>query len=183
MTDSPRDRVATYLARQRALYVPSVITEAGELLADLLAVAERHGVPPTAEAAGWLVTAAAESVSERHGRRPEPERTAAQARPLIDALTSECVRRGLTTAPARHGGGWDVAVEPVPGGRTWGPARTGLVVRIYADADWHVMVDQRRTRTFTIYAPATPAGAIEVAALLDDIMRGHATNPFADRPI
>ncbi|MFI0454534.1 hypothetical protein [Actinomadura sp. 6N118] len=173
-------QISRHLARHRALYAPSVVAEAAAFLDDLLAVADRHGVDPTAEAAGWLVTAAAESISPRYGR-PPVERTVAQVRELTAALDAECDRIGLTRAlPAGGRDATTVAVAPAPGGPTWGISPTGLAVRIYTDAGWDLTINQARTPAISIYAPATPDGAREVARMLDRILHGRAPDPFRD---
>ncbi|MFF5265320.1 hypothetical protein ACFY4C_41100 [Actinomadura viridis] len=173
------ERIRRHLARHRALYAPGVIAEAAALLDDLLEAAARHGVDPAAEATGWLVTAAAESIGPRYGR-PAVERTAGQVRELAGVLAAECDRIGLQRAIAT-GGGAAVAVAPVPGGPTWGIASTGLVVRIYSDAGWDLTINQARTPVISIYAPATADGARQVAEMLGRILHGRAPDPFRER--
>ena len=170
------DRIRAALRGRTGLYAPSVVAEAAELLADLLEVAGRHGVGERTDAAGWLVSAAADSIGDRYRRAPA-ELTVAEVRDLSGALTEECVRLGLSRALALVDG-QAVAVAPVDGGPTWGRDQTGLAVVIYLDGGWSLLVNQPRTPVHTIYAPATADGAREVAELLNEIMCGRSADPF-----
>lgn len=169
--------VTAALNGHRALYSPSAVAEAAQLLTDLAAVMDQHGVPPSSSARGWLVTAAAESVGSRHGR-PARTRTPREVAALADGLAAECQRLGLVGAAM---GGMGFAAEPVPGGPVWGWGRCGLAVRVYADAGWELVVNQERSPAVGVYAPASPAGAREVAGMLADIMHGRAPDPFTRR--
>lgn len=169
-TPTARERITAYLGRNFALYSPSAVDAATALLAELLAVAERHGVPAGGESAGWLTAAAAESASAGH--RPDVERNSHEIRDLADALASEAKDRGLALTFC-EAGPYGVAVEPQPG------RRYGLAVTIWGNENWTLSANGRGSRTVDIHAPATPAGAAEVAHILDDLVHGRIDNPLA----
>jgi len=75
--------------------------------------------------------------------------------------------------PVRMG----VGVAPLPGGPTWGMDR-GLAVAMYVDSGWQLMANSERTRVHTIHAPATAAGAAEVAQLVHAVLEGTEPDPF-----
>lgn len=87
---------------------------------------------------------------------------------------------GLTSTDAAVGAG--VAVEPVAGGPLWGwDGRTGLVVVLYLDDGWTLMVNQAgMRRPVSIYAPVTDEGARDVAELVGQVLRGEIKDPFRD---
>ncbi|MCX5286238.1 hypothetical protein [Streptomyces sp. NBC_00198] len=49
---------------------------------------------------------------------------------------------------------------------------------LYTDSGWELMVNAPQTRAFTIHAPATEAGALEVARIVRDILTGDTPDPF-----
>lgn len=172
---TPADRIRRIYAGYTGLYAPSVIEEAAQFLDDLLAVAARHGhTDPRSDAAGWLVQAAAEATSVKY-RRPPKERTAAEIGELRAALTTALKERGVPLALSRGPNG--VVVAPIPPGPAWGYG-TGLVVTLYADSGWDLLVNQPRSRVHAIYAPATAAGATEVADLVHGVLTGSIPDPF-----
>lgn len=158
------------------LYAPSVIEEAARYLDDLLVVGERHGhTDPRSDAAGWLVQAAAEATSVKY-RRPAQERTGAELAELRTALANAFTANGMEVTPARSPAG--VAVAPIPPGPTWGYGDTGLSVVMFSDSGWDLTVNQFRSPAFGIYAPATAAGAVEVACLVYGVLTGAVPDPF-----
>jgi hypothetical protein len=178
-TSTSIDRISTYLHPLAALHAPSVIAEAAGLLDAWLGVLDERGIDRRAEGPGWLAQAAAETVTAQYGR-PATNRSSGELVELQHALTGAFRDEGLTIAHSvvRMG----IAIEPVDGGPRWGIAgHTGLAVALYADSGWELMVNQMRTRSFTIYAPATADGAREVAALVAGIARGDVKDPFRAR--
>ncbi|MEW2301956.1 hypothetical protein AB0958_18615 [Streptomyces sp. NPDC006655] len=179
VTDAPSDasqaRVRRIYDGYAGLYAPSVVAEAAALLDGYLATAEQHGLDQkAADDGGWLALAAAEAVARRYGR-PQDERTSAELNQLGRALTAALTAEGLEVVPTPVRMG--VGVAPVPGGPRWG-TDGGLAVALYADSGWELMVNALRTTSYTIHAPATVAGASEVAQLVHAVLRGDAADPF-----
>lgn len=173
-TDSAA-RVRRIYDRHAGLYVPSVVTEAANLLDAYLTTAERYGLDrAAADQDGWLALAAAETVSRKYSR-PTPERTSTEVLQLGTALHNMLTAEGLeiVSTPVRMG----VGVAPVPGGPTWG-ANGGLAVALYTDSGWELMVNSVRTTSHTIHAPATADGAREVAKLVHGVLCGDVPDPF-----
>ncbi|MFJ5121862.1 hypothetical protein [Kitasatospora sp. NPDC088548] len=171
--------VARAYERLTGLYGPSVHREAAALLDDLYEAAAKHGHERTSADLGWLVTAATEATSNKYRHRG-PDRSLAELQQLTKALTAAFTDVGLTLAPSA--GRTGAAVEPLPGGPVWGwDGRTGLAVGIYLNGGWDVMVNQPQSRVFSMYAPATEAGAREVAEIVRGILSGDRPDPFRGR--
>ncbi|TLQ39007.1 hypothetical protein [Streptomyces marianii] len=163
----------------RTLYAPSVMDEAAELLTELWAAGERHGVTPT----DWswttsLPSAALDVIARRHTSAPDPERTADQVRALqrdlIEALNSPEI--GLT---ARLGPRASVIVERLPESPRGGyHADADLAVGIYTNGGWDISFDHDMAPVVSIAAPASKAGAAEVAVIVRAVARGELGNPF-----
>ncbi|MDN3262896.1 hypothetical protein QWJ26_24430 [Streptomyces sp. CSDS2] len=185
VTDGPAYTTEAYAAVEKAsrshrttLYVPSVLEHAAELLTDLWAAGERHGV--TASEWGWAVDLAggALDVVSRRYERPEKERTAAEtlalARHLLEALTSDEI--GLS---AKLGPRASVIVERganTPRGGFHGDAN--LIVGIASNAGWDVAFNQNGASLLSIAAPASQAGAFQVAGIVRALVHGELGNPF-----
>ncbi|NUR01392.1 MAG: hypothetical protein HOY79_34155 [Streptomyces sp.] len=175
VTDTPsaasRARIRRIYDGYAGLYAPSVVDEAARLLDAYLATAAQHEAN---DDDGYLGRAAAEATARKHGR-PPAERDLAElnrlSRELIEALTTEGLE--IVPTPVRMG----VGVAPVPEGPRWGPDG-GLAVALYADSGWELMVNALRTTSYTIHAPATEAGAAEVARLVHAVLRGDVRDPF-----
>lgn len=173
---SSADRVRKVFAGYTGLYAPSVIAEAAQLLDALLDTAEQHGYGRQDEAAGWLVTAAAEAVSSKC-RSTSGKRSYDEVNALTSTLTRELTARGLTLAPSAGRGA--VAVEPVAGGPSWGlSGRAGLAVSLYTDGGWDITVNQLQSRVHAVHAPVTAEGAKEVADIVHGILHGMIADPF-----
>ncbi|MFJ4745412.1 hypothetical protein [Streptomyces sp. NPDC088775] len=163
---------------RRSLYVPSVLEHAAELLTALWAAGEKHGVTPSEW--GWTTDLAGgtlDVVSRQYASAPKPERTHAQIVSLqghlIGALTSEEI--GLT---ARLGGP-GVIVErgpDTPRGGFHGDA--DIDVRIYSDGGWSFSFAADGASVMSIVAPASQAGASQVAEIVRAFVRGEIGNPF-----
>ncbi|MFI2215147.1 hypothetical protein [Streptomyces sp. NPDC020141] len=174
MTDSTA-RIRRHYDGLAALHAPSVIAEAATLLDAYVATAVQHGVDPKrADEDGYLTASAAETIARKYGT-PRPERSATETHRLQSALRTAFADEGLEVVPTQVRMG--IAVEPVPGGPTWG-IHGGLAVALYTDSGWQLMVNTARTTVHTIYAPATDAGAAEVAQLVHGILRGDIADPF-----
>ncbi|MET9484775.1 hypothetical protein [Streptomyces sp. NPDC006638] len=172
--DSPT-RVRRIYDRNAGLYAPSVVAEAASLLDAYLATAEQHGLDrKAADEDGWLALSASETVSRKYSR-PETERTSAELSTLVRELNAALTAEGLEVVPTQIRMGTGVA--PLPGGPTWG-MNGGLAISLYSDSGWQLMANVARTTVHTIYAPATAAGAREVAQLVHAVLRGDATDPF-----
>ncbi|OUD03003.1 hypothetical protein [Streptomyces swartbergensis] len=173
-TDSPA-RVRRIYDGHAGLYAPSVVTEAAALLDAYLATAEEHGLDrKAADDEGWLALAAAEAVARKYGR-PATERTSTELHQLVRELTAALTAEGLEVVPTPVRMG--VGVAPLPGGPTWG-MNGGLAVALYTDSAWELMVNATRTTSYTIHAPATAAGAAEVAQMVHGVLRGDIPDPF-----
>lgn len=165
-------------ASRHSLYVPSVLEHAAQLLTDLWATGERHGVA-TSEW-GWatdLAGGALDVVARFYDRTPNPERTHAKIVSLqghlIGALTSEEI--GLTARLSGPG----VIVErgpATPRGGFHGDA--DVEVRIYSDGGWAFSFAAEGASVMSIVAPASEAGASQVAEVVRAFVRGELGNPF-----
>ncbi|MGW5042156.1 hypothetical protein ACWEQK_28765 [Streptomyces parvulus] len=162
----------------RALYTPSVLDEAAALLSDLWAAAERHGVTPrewdrTLSLAGGTL----EVIASRYTRPPDTERTGEQVfalrRDLIEALTSTEI--GLN---ARPGSRTMTVVDRLQTPRGGYHGDASLVVGIYSNGGWDISMNADGATVVSIAAPATKAGAAEVAALVRTVARGELGNLF-----
>lgn len=164
---------------RRGLYAPSVLEHAAELLADLWAAGECRGV--LASEWGWAIDlpgGALDVVSRRY-EHPETERTGEQVtelcKDLVAALTSAEI--GLTVEPGTRKHLAIVERLPrTPRGGFQGDAN--LMVGIYSNRGWDLSMNADGAPVLSIAAPATTAGAAEVAALVRDVARGRLGNPF-----
>ncbi|MEV5598901.1 hypothetical protein [Streptomyces sp. NPDC052496] len=162
----------------RTLYAPSVLEHAAELLTGLWATGERHGV--TASEWGWAVDLAggALDVVSRRYERPAKERTSeealALARHLMEALTSDEI--GLSATPGPRA---SVIVErgsATPRGGFHGDAN--LIVGIHTDSGWDMAFNQNGAPLLPVAAPASQAGASQVAEIVRALVHGELGNPF-----
>ncbi|MEH0589814.1 hypothetical protein QA942_39615 [Streptomyces sp. B21-106] len=163
----------------RSLYAPSVLDQAAALLTDLWAVGERHGV----ERKEWswatdLASGALEVIASRYTHTPDTERTGEQVfalrRDLIEALTSAEI--GLS---ARPGSRTLTVVDRLPETLRGGfHGDANLVVGIYSNGGWDISMNADGATVVSIAAPATTAGAAEIAALVRAVARGELGNPF-----
>jgi hypothetical protein len=166
---------------RRALYVPSVLEHAAGLLTDLWATGEKHGVAQGEWA--WvtgLADASVDVVARQYESAPKPERTVAQIVALqghlIAALTSE--ELGLTARPGSPG----VIVSrgpDTPRGGYNGDA--DIDVRIYSDGGWAFSFAADGAPVMAIVAPASQAGASQVAEIVRAFVRGELGNVFRSR--
>ncbi|MEW1551289.1 hypothetical protein [Streptomyces tsukubensis] len=163
----------------RELYAPSVLDEAAALLADLWAAGGRHGVGRSEW--GWAVDLASGALSviaRRYTDAPDPERTGDQVlalrRDLVEALNSP--ETGLSARPGSRTMTVVDRLPATPRGGLHGDA--SLVVGIYANGGWDISMNAHGATVVTIAAPATTAGAAEVAALVRAVARGERGNPF-----
>ncbi|WP_431776498.1 hypothetical protein [Streptomyces cucumeris] len=161
---------------RRALYVPSVLEHAAELLTALWAAGEKHGVAPAEW--GWVSDLAGgtlDVVSRQYESAPKPERTVAQVVSLQGHLVSALKELGLT---ARLGGpGVIVDRGPdTPRGGFHGDA--DVDVRIYSDGGWAFSFAADGASVMSIVAPASEAGASQVAEITRAFVRGELGNVF-----
>ncbi|CAL9677830.1 hypothetical protein SUDANB105_08141 (plasmid) [Streptomyces sp. enrichment culture] len=164
----------------RSLYAPSVLEEAAALLTDLWAAGGRHGV----ERKEWdwavnLPSSALEVIASRYTHTPDPERTGDQVvalrRDLAEALTSAEIGLSVQDGPRLN----MVVVERLPETPRGGyHGDANLVVGIYANGGWDISMNADGATVVSIAAPATKAGAGEVAALVRAVARGELGNPF-----
>ncbi|MFE7442371.1 hypothetical protein ACFU7X_18190 [Streptomyces chartreusis] len=187
-TTAPDVSTAAYAAVEKAsaslrsFHVPSILEEAAALLADLWAAGEKHGVPP--KEWGWavnLASGALEVISSRYTQTPDPERTNEQVfalqRDLIEALTSTEI--GLT---ARLGSRAMVIVDRLPETPRGGfHGDANLAVGLYTNGGWDISMDADGASVLSIVAPATKAGASQVAEIVRAVARGEHGNPFRSR--
>ncbi|AWZ06869.1 MULTISPECIES: hypothetical protein [unclassified Streptomyces] len=156
---------------RRALYAPSVLEHAAELLTALWAAGEKHGVAPTEWA--WTTDLAGgtlDVVTRQYESAPKPERTIAKVVSLHGHLVAALQELGLT---ARLGGP-GILVERGPdtprGGRD-GDAE--VEVRIHSDGGWNFSFAAQGAPVMSIVAPASEAGASQVAEIVRAFVRGE----------
>ncbi|MFE4658199.1 hypothetical protein ACFRFJ_16130 [Streptomyces hydrogenans] len=181
-TDGPAYTTEAYAAvekaagSRRALYVPSVLEHAAELLTDLWATGEKHGVAQGEWA--WvtgLADAAVDVVARQYDRAPKPERTVEQVVTLQGHLISALKELGLTARPGSPG----VIVSrgpDTPRGGYNGDA--DIDVRIYSDGGWAFSFAADGASVMSIVAPASQAGASQVAEIVRAFVRGELGNVF-----
>src|SRR5262249_4294644 len=131
---------------------------------------QRHGVT----AADWtwntdLADACVGVISQRYSRSPK-ERTNAEIDTMHQTLINALAGLGLTARDGR------AVIVDRPGG-------TDLAVSIWADGGWDLSPYNPGgyARVMPIAAPATEAGAVEVAAIVNDVIAGRRPNPFRER--
>ncbi|WP_432158215.1 hypothetical protein [Streptomyces sp. bgisy153] len=161
---------------RRSLYVPSVLEHAAELLTALWAAGEKHGITPAEW--GWvtdLAGATIDVVSRQYESAPKPERTYEQVMALQGHLASALNELGLTTRPGSPG----VIVSrgpDTPRGGFHGDA--DIDVRIYSDGGWAFSFAADGASVMSIVAPASQAGASQVAEVVRAFVRGELGNVF-----
>ncbi|MFD3352643.1 hypothetical protein [Streptomyces fradiae] len=167
--------------RLPALYVPSVLEHAAELLTSLWAIGGEHSVPP----AQWSWTEnMAEGVLDLaacpYERDLEIERTNAEVTSLtgflFEALVSEEI--GLR---AQLGARRDyVVVDRGPatprGGRS---GDSDILVAISNDGGWFFAFSDMHVRRMPVMAPASPSGAHQVAEAICAFVHGEFGDVFA----
>ncbi|MEU2380388.1 hypothetical protein [Streptomyces misionensis] len=171
------EKAATSL---RCLYAPSVLEQAAALLTDLWAAGGRHGVGR--KEWDWAVnlpSGALEVIASRYTDAPDAERTGDQVvalcRDLSEALTSAEIGLSVQTGPRLN----KVVVERLPETPRGGyHGNANLVVGLYSNSGWDISMNADGARVVSIAAPATKAGAAEVAALVRAVARGELGNPF-----
>lgn len=163
---------------RRALYVPSVLEHAAELLTDLWAIGEKHGVASGEWA--WvtsLADASVDVVARQYERAPDPVRTPAKVVALqghlIGALTSP--ELGLTARLSGPGIIVDRGPDTPRGGRD---GDADVEVRIFTDGGWAFSFAADGASVMSIVAPATEAGASQVAEVIRAFVRGELGNVF-----
>ncbi|MFF6903372.1 hypothetical protein [Streptomyces hydrogenans] len=187
-TDGPAYTTEAYVAVEKAakshrntLYAPSVLEHAAELLTGLWATGERHGV--TASEWGWAVDLAggALDVVSRRYERPEKERTVEEtltlSRHLLEALTSDEI--GLSAKPGPRASVIVERTADTPRGGFHGDAN--LIVGISSNVGWDVAFNQNGASLLSITAPASKAGASQVAEIVRALVHGELGNPFSRR--
>lgn len=181
-TDGPVYSTEAYAAVEKAakgrsaLYVPSVLEHAAQLLTALWAAGEKHGVTPTEW--GWTTDLAGgtlDVVSRQYESAPKPARTVAQVVSLQGHLIGALQELGLT---ARLGGpGVIVDRGPdTPRGGYHGDA--DVDVRIYSDGGWVFSFAADGASVMSIVAPASQAGASQVAEVVRAFVCGELGNVF-----
>ncbi|MFH8642286.1 hypothetical protein [Streptomyces goshikiensis] len=163
---------------RNALYVPSVLEHAGELLTGLWATGERHGVAPGEWA--WvtgLADASVDVVARQYESAPDPKRTVAEVVALQDHLTAALTSQELGLTARRNGPAVIVDRGPdTPRGGLDGDA--DVEVRIYSDGGWSFSFATDGASVMSIVAPATEAGASQVAEVVRAFVRGELGNVF-----
>jgi hypothetical protein len=171
--------VAKAAKGRHALYVPSVLEQAAELLTDLWATGKRHGVDPGDWAAvAGLADACVDVTSRQYGSAPDPERTGEQVvalcHELIEALASAEIGLSARPGPRKN----MALVDRLPETPRVGHHGGDLVVGIYSNSGWDISMNASGAAVVSIAAPATTAGATEVAALVQAVARGELGNIF-----
>ena len=186
--ENPRFSAAAYAAVEKAAdsrcspHAPSVLERAAELLTDLWATGERHGVTTTEW--DWTVDLAGsvlDIVALRCGR-PESEGATTEvfalARYLLEALTSD--EMGLTAKLGPSGPGTSVIVTRGPDTPRgpWRDAGADVEVRIRSDGGWDFTFAAPGASVMSIVAPASKAGAFQVAETVRAFVSGELGNVF-----
>lgn len=166
--------IAKAAKSRRSLYAPSVLEQAAELLTAVWAAGEKHGVTPADW--GWttdLTGGTLDVVSRQYESAPEPVRTIAKIVSLNGHLVHALNELGLN---ARLGGpGVIVPRTPeTPRGGRDGDA--DVEARIYSDGGWALTFNQEGAPVTTIVAPASEAGASQVAEIVRAFVRGELGN-------
>ncbi|MCX4682580.1 hypothetical protein OG413_46200 [Streptomyces sp. NBC_01433] len=167
-------------ASNRILYAPSVVKEAASLLDDMWATGERRGIPRGEW--GWAVNlpdGVLSVTAHTHTSGPVPERTSeeitALCKDLVAALTSAEI--GMSVEPGPRKNMTIVRRLPqTPRGGLHGDAN--LIVGLYSNGGWDISMNADGASVVSIAAPATTAGAAEVAAVVRAVARGELGNPF-----
>ncbi|MEU3904186.1 hypothetical protein AB0F20_10240 [Streptomyces goshikiensis] len=171
--------------RQPALYVPSVLQHAAELLTSLLAIGGRHHEPPAQWSwTGDMATGALDLAACPYERDLESDRTDAQVvsltRFLHMALVLDSTQTGLT---ARLGAHRDCVIidrgPATPRGGQHGDS--ALLVGIPNDGGWFLAFSDEHIRRVPIIAPASRAGAQEVAEVIRAFAHGELGEVFPTR--
>lgn len=175
------DAVEAASEKQRALYVPSVLEHAAELLTSLWAIGGRHSVPP----AQWSWTSdmaegALDLAACPYERDLETERTDAKVASLTGylfrALVSEEI--GLTAQLGARRNSVIVDRGPAtPRGGQHGDSE--LLVAISNDAGWFFAFRDTHARRMPVIAPASPAGAHQVAEAIRAFVHGELGDVFS----
>lgn len=170
-------------ASLRSFHVPSVLEEAAALLADMWAAGAKYGV----ERKEWdwavdLASGALEVIASRYNHAPDPERTGDQVvalhRDLVEALTSTEIGLSVRKQPRLN----MVVVERLPETPRGGlQGDADLVVRICSNGGWDLSMNADGAAVVSIAAPATKAGASQVAEIVRAVARGEHGNPFRNR--
>jgi hypothetical protein len=181
-TDGPAFTTEAYAAVEKAaklrhaLYVPSVLEHAAELLTDVWATGKRHGVDPGdwASVTG-LPDACVDVVARQYESAPDPARSIAKVVSLQGHLVVALKELGV----AARLGGPGIIVErgpDTPRGGVHGDA--DVEVRIYTDGGWAFSFNQQGASVMSIVAPASEAGASQVAEIVRAFVRGELGNVF-----
>lgn len=167
--------------RLPALYVPSVLEHAAELLSSLWAIGGEHSVPP----AQWSWTEnMAEGVLDLaacpYERDLEIERTDAEVVSLTGFLFEALVSEEIGLGARLSARGDHVVVERGPatprGGRS---GDSDVLVAIASDGGWFFAFSDMHVRRVPVMAPASPAGAHDVAEAIRAFVHGEFGDVFA----
>ncbi|MCX4489865.1 hypothetical protein OG890_38935 [Streptomyces anulatus] len=182
-TDSPT-RIRHVYDGHVGLYADILVTEAAALLDAYLTTAKKHGLDRSvADEQGWLALSAADAIARKYCR-PAIELTHDKLTALATALRTAFTAEGMTVISSQIPMG--VAVAPLPDGPGWGTGPGGwddpggLAVAFHSNSGWALTTNhtRRHVPVHPIYAPATEAGAAEVAQLVHGVLRGDTADPF-----
>jgi hypothetical protein len=180
VTDGPVFSTEAYAAvekaanSRRALYAPSVLEHAAELLTALWAAGEQHGVTPAEW--GWttdLSGGTLDVVSRQYESAPKPERTIAKIVSLHGHLVHALNELGLT---ARLGGPGVIVTRGPDTPRGGRDGDADVEARIYSDGGWALTFAADGAPVLGIVAPASEAGASQVAEIVRAFVRGELGN-------
>jgi hypothetical protein len=175
-SDLATQKIENAARYDRSFHTPEILREAATLLDELYAAGERHGVGPEDWAGVTSMPSAALDVVRTRHRWPRTKRTFAE----VDGLRCDVVAALAELGVAAGLGPRGVEVRPLPGGLKWGPAgEVGLLVSLYTDGGWDLSVDAHMAPVQSVYAPVTPAGAREVAAVVKGVLTGETKLPKA----
>ncbi|GAA2509545.1 hypothetical protein GCM10010406_52500 [Streptomyces thermolineatus] len=166
--------------RLPALYVPSVLEHAAELLTSLWAIGGEHSVPP----AQWswtenMAKGVLDLAASPYERALETERTDAEVTFLTDFLLGALVSEEIGLR-AQLGARRDyVVVDRGPATPRGGQSGdSDILVAISNDGGWFFAFSDMHVRRMPVMAPASPAGAHQVAEAIRAFVHGELGDVF-----
>jgi hypothetical protein len=178
---------ATHLAQARALveqaaagqpvlYAPSVLDEAADLLGKMWSVEEHTGArfEPRVLLGDFPVHALENVLGQHTALNQAANRKLQDIHALEASLLTALGEAGVK---ADRGPSIFLRAHRTPS--TPAGDRDGFLLGIYADAVWFIETSVANDPCVPIVAPATPAGAVEVAGVVRAFLDGRLGNPFA----
>jgi hypothetical protein len=167
-----RAEIAKEAGNRRGFYADSELDSAADLLSDLYATGERHGVERSRWGYVTSLAAACVDVSRRDHFPQSQDQAAALLDVVQETLNAE---HGITA----HRDGPHILLPRVDATPAW--SGRSLAVSLQPDFGWCVLLPGlAHSPVLPVDAPLTDAGAREIAAMLVEINTGHRGNPFSE---